>query len=108
MPLLFPEERPVAEWREGARGPIDEFLHCSSADAITYADKMAKLDGLLVGPSAGACVRLSMPCGVEHVCPHVLVGLWVGGWVNGSLECGSLWFVSITEFATRYWKQFPS
>jgi cysteine synthase A len=59
--LPFVEElSPGQEWREGARGPIDEFLHCSSADAITYADKMAKLDGLLVGPSAGAAVKVAL------------------------------------------------
>lgn len=51
---------PDQPWQEGPRGAIDEFLHCSSADAVVFANKLAKLEGLLVGPSAGAACKVAL------------------------------------------------
>eukprot|EP00667_Euglena_gracilis_P012068 EG_transcript_12358 len=51
---------PDQPWQDGPRGDIDEFLHCSSPEAIAYADKLAKMEGLLVGPSAGAACKVAL------------------------------------------------
>jgi|UniRef100_A0A7S4CX46 cysteine synthase A len=61
VPLKFVKElAPDQEWGEGPRGVIDEFQHCASPDAIAFADKMAKKEGLLVGPSTGAAIKVAM------------------------------------------------
>jgi len=50
---------PGAEWKEGARGIIDEFLHASTAESGAWADTLAKTEGLLVGPSTGAVMKVA-------------------------------------------------
>eukprot|EP00667_Euglena_gracilis_P015454 EG_transcript_16074 len=61
VPLQFIKElAPDQPWQEGKRGVIDEFLHASSQDAIVTANQLASLEGLLVGPSAGAATKVAL------------------------------------------------
>jgi len=38
---------------------VDEWAHCSSADAIVYAAKACQEEGMMVGPSAGAALKVA-------------------------------------------------
>lgn len=42
------------------RGVIDEFSHASSAEATEYAKKAAALEGMMVGPSSGAALKVAI------------------------------------------------
>lgn len=61
IPLPFMKElAPEQEFQEGPRGVIDEFCHCSSTEAVTYADMLAAKEGMLVGPTSGAAVKVAL------------------------------------------------
>ena len=45
---------------EEARGVIDEFACATSAEAIEWATKMAQAEGMMVGPSAGAAMKVAV------------------------------------------------
>lgn len=53
------ELAPGAEWKEGPRGIIDEFLHAAGAESTQWCDTLAKTEGLLVGPSTGAVMKVA-------------------------------------------------
>jgi len=53
------ELAPGQVYEEGPRGIIDEFLHASSEESNQWADKLAKTEGLLVGPSTGAVMKVA-------------------------------------------------
>ena len=56
---------PVQPFVDGARGTIDEFLHASTPEAVQWANKVAAEEGLLIGPSSGAAIKVgaSAACG---------------------------------------------
>eukprot|EP00667_Euglena_gracilis_P017195 EG_transcript_18096 len=51
---------PQQDWDEGPRGIIDEFLHCSSVEAIEHTTLLAHMEGLLVGPTSGAVCKVAL------------------------------------------------
>jgi cysteine synthase A len=51
---------PGQAFAEGPRGIIDEFAHASSAEAIQWADKLGLDEGLLVGPTTGAIMKVAV------------------------------------------------
>ena len=57
---LFEKLAPGQAWEEGPRGLIDEFLHCSTPDCVTWANRVAAEEGLLVGPSSGAAIKIAV------------------------------------------------
>ena len=59
LPLLE-KLAPGQEWKEGRRGPIDEFLHASTPECVQWANKVAAEEGLLVGPSSGAAIKVAV------------------------------------------------
>lgn len=59
LPLLE-ELAPGQEWKEGPRGTIDEFLHASTPECVQWANRMAAEEGLLVGPSSGAAIKVAV------------------------------------------------
>ena len=46
-----------------ARGPIDEFLHASTPECVQWANMIAAEEGLLVGPSSGAAIKVAVDIG---------------------------------------------
>jgi len=50
--LPLPEPKPV-------EGVVDEWAHASSDEAIEFASKACKLEGMMVGPSAGAALKVA-------------------------------------------------
>ena len=59
LPLLE-KLAPGQEWAEGPRGPIDEFSHASTPDGVAFANRLAAEEGLLVGPSSGAVIKVAV------------------------------------------------
>jgi len=60
VPATFIKDMaPEQEWKEGPRGIIDEFVHCSTGEAVEWANKLAASEGILVGPSTGAAVKIA-------------------------------------------------
>merc|ERR1712039_263652 len=59
LPLLE-KLAPGLEWAPGPRGPIDEFLHASTPEAVEWANRVAAEEGLLVGPSSGAAIKVAV------------------------------------------------
>jgi len=59
LPLLE-KLAPGQEWKEGPRGPIDEFLHASTPECVEWANRVAAEEGLLVGPSSGAAIKVAV------------------------------------------------
>jgi cysteine synthase A len=57
---LIEKLAPDQPWGEGRRGPIDEFAHCDSPDCVHWATKLAKEEGLLVGPTSGAVIKVAV------------------------------------------------
>eukprot|EP00668_Euglena_longa_P037404 GGOE01048156.1.p1 GENE.GGOE01048156.1~~GGOE01048156.1.p1 ORF type:complete len:358 (+),score=108.65 GGOE01048156.1:26-1075(+) len=51
---------PDQDWCEGPRGIIDEFLHCTSAEAMEHSNLLARTEGLLVGPTSGAVCKVAL------------------------------------------------
>lgn len=61
VPLKFVEGlEPGAPWADGPRGAVSEFASCSSGDAVTWANRLAREEGLLVGPSTGAACKVAV------------------------------------------------
>jgi len=56
---LIEQLSPGAPFIEGARGTIDEFLHASTPECVEWANKVAAEEGLLIGPSSGAAVKVA-------------------------------------------------
>lgn len=48
---------------DGPRGTIDEFLHASTPESVVMANRLAAEEGLLVGPSSGAAVKVAIDVG---------------------------------------------
>jgi len=59
LPLLE-ELAPGQPFDGAARGPIDEFLHASTPECVQWANKIAAEEGLLVGPSSGAAIKVAV------------------------------------------------
>jgi cysteine synthase A len=59
LPLLE-KLAPGQAWQEGPRGCIDEFLHASTPEAVQWANKVCAEEGLLVGPSSGAAIKVAV------------------------------------------------
>jgi len=51
---------PGQEFKEGPRGIVDEFCSATSAEAIFWAKELATKEGIMVGPSSGAAVKVAM------------------------------------------------
>lgn len=49
---------PGAPLVEGPRGHVSEFLHTNSSQAIEWAQRMAQMEGMMVGPSSGAVISV--------------------------------------------------
>ncbi|KAL7434945.1 hypothetical protein ACHAXM_004358 [Skeletonema potamos] len=47
-------------YAEGSRGHVSEFLSATSAESIEWATKLAKMEGIMVGPSSGATIKVAM------------------------------------------------
>ncbi len=61
VPLKFIEQLdPGKPWSDEARGAVSEFASCNSAEANEWADRLAKQEGLLVGPSTGAACKVAV------------------------------------------------
>lgn len=59
IPTHFVESlAPGAPLEEGPRGHIAEFLHASSADAVEWAKRVTKMEGMMIGPSSGAVIKV--------------------------------------------------
>jgi cysteine synthase A len=43
---------------DGPNGVVDEWAHASSDEAVEWAQKAAKLEGIMCGPSAGAALKV--------------------------------------------------
>mmetsp|Transcript_15729 Transcript_15729/g.26531 ORF Transcript_15729/g.26531 Transcript_15729/m.26531 type:complete len:361 (+) Transcript_15729:161-1243(+) len=50
---------PGQEFKAGPRGIIDEFLHANTDESCTWANNLAKNEGLLVGPSSGCAAKVA-------------------------------------------------
>jgi len=59
LPLLE-DLAPGQPFVDGARGTIDEFLHASTPEAVQWANKVAAEEGLLIGPSSGAAIKVAV------------------------------------------------
>lgn len=49
----------VPDVYERQKAVVDEVIQCTGADAIAMARKMSVVDGLMVGPSSGAAVKVA-------------------------------------------------
>lgn len=57
---LIEELAPGQPWAEGPRGVIDEFAHASTPESVKWANRLAAEEGLLVGPSSGAAIKVAV------------------------------------------------
>jgi len=57
---LIEKLAPGQEWAEGPRGAIDEFAHASTPESCEWANRVAAQEGLLVGPSSGAAIKVGV------------------------------------------------
>lgn len=57
---LIEKLAPGQAWKEGPRGCIDEFLHASTPEAVMWANRVSAEEGLLVGPSSGAAIKVGI------------------------------------------------
>ncbi len=55
-PSALPEPAPV-------EGVIDEWAHASADEAVEYAKRACTLEGMMVGPSAGAALKVAVEVG---------------------------------------------
>ena len=51
--IALSEDMPV-------EGSVDEWAHATPEEAIEYAGKAARLEGMMVGPSAGAALKVAL------------------------------------------------
>ncbi|CAB9500072.1 Bifunctional L-3-cyanoalanine synthase/cysteine synthase [Seminavis robusta] len=51
---------PDKPFQEGPRGHVAEFCHCSTQQAIDWATKVTQTEGIMLGPTAGAAVKVAM------------------------------------------------
>lgn len=51
---------PGQEMKEGQRGIVDEFCSATSDEAIEWAKTLARKEGMMVGPSSGAAIKVAM------------------------------------------------
>eukprot|EP00931_Biecheleriopsis_adriatica_P120257 TRINITY_DN95375_c0_g1_i1.p1 TRINITY_DN95375_c0_g1~~TRINITY_DN95375_c0_g1_i1.p1 ORF type:complete len:379 (-),score=73.90 TRINITY_DN95375_c0_g1_i1:90-1226(-) len=59
LPLLD-KLAPGQDWKEGPRGHIDEFCHASTPELIKWANELASKEGLMVGPTSGAVIKVAV------------------------------------------------
>lgn len=45
---------------EDARGVVDEWAHCSQEEAVVWAKEVCLKEGMMVGPSAGAALKVAV------------------------------------------------
>lgn len=45
---------------EAARGVVDEWAHCSADDAVAWARAATTKEGMMIGPSAGAALKVAV------------------------------------------------
>jgi len=45
---------------EDARGVVDEWAHCHQDDAVVWAKKACSKEGMMIGPSAGAALKVAI------------------------------------------------
>lgn len=57
---LFEQLAPGQPFADGPRGAIDEFLHASTPECVQWANKIAADEGLLIGPSSGAAIKVAV------------------------------------------------
>jgi len=57
---LIEKLAPGQPFVEGPRGCIDEFLHASTPESVIWANRLAAEEGLLVGPSSGAAIKVAI------------------------------------------------
>jgi len=57
---LIEKLAPGQEWADGPRGVIDEFAHASTPESVEWANRVAAEEGLLVGPSSGAAIKVAV------------------------------------------------
>jgi len=57
---LIEKLAPGQPWAEGPRGCIDEFMHASTPESVMWANRVAAEEGLLVGPSSGAAIKVAI------------------------------------------------
>lgn len=57
VPLIEGLE-PGKKAEPGPRGHVDEFAHASTPESIAFANRLAAEEGLLVGPTSGAVVKV--------------------------------------------------
>ena len=57
---LIEKLAPGQAWEEGKRGCIDEFAHASTPESVVWANRLAAEEGLLVGPSSGAAIKVAI------------------------------------------------
>lgn len=50
---------PGRPFADGPRGDVDEFRHASTEESQAWADRLARAEGLLVGPSAGCVMKVA-------------------------------------------------
>jgi cysteine synthase len=53
------ELAPGRPFAPGPRGDVDEFLSASSEEAAAWADRLARAEGMLVGPSSGCAMKVA-------------------------------------------------
>jgi len=51
---------PGKPYQEGPRGYVSQFASCTSHEAILWATKLAKEEGIMVGPSSGATLKVAV------------------------------------------------
>merc|ERR1719482_837370 len=57
---LIEKLAPGQPWADAPRGVIDEFAHASTPDSVLWANRVAAEEGLLVGPSSGAAIKVGV------------------------------------------------
>ena len=61
IPVHFiQQEAPEQELQPGPRGNIDDFASATSEEAIYWAKELAKKEGIMVGPSSGAAMKVAI------------------------------------------------
>lgn len=62
VPAHFIESlEPGKPMEPGPRGHISEFGHASSDEAVDWAKRLAQKEGIMVGPSSGAAMKVPAP-----------------------------------------------